>query len=242
MYTIHLELTIEFQSKWHCGSGEGGLALNRAVKRDARNWPHIPASTLRGVVRESCEKLSRTLDFPHATDPHQTDLTRAGPGAFQPMGKVCSPVDELFGNRYEGSGLFFRDARLSAAPENGTLVQSRICRYRKLGTAKRGHLFSTEYAPPQTFKTTIDGYHYDLICFGDGDLPFAYCLLVAGILSVDQLGSDKSTGCGRAGISIDSALFNDAHVDLIKVFEYLAVAGIYSELLEETKRPCPAIE
>lgn len=238
LHTIHIKLAIEIQSKWHCGSGEGGLSLNKTVKRDSRNWPHIPGSTLRGVVRESCEKLSRTLAFPSPSDPHQTDLTRSTSWDFQPLGKVCSPVDELFGNRYESGGLFFRDARLSTAPESEPLIQSRICRYRRLGTARQGHLFSTEYMPEMMFKTTIDGYHRDLISSGNEDPPFSYCLLVAGILAVNRLGGDKSTGCGRIRMVIESALFNGTLLEPESIFEYLGLPSIYRLLLEDGGRQC----
>ncbi|CAN2041386.1 CRISPR-associated RAMP protein [Candidatus Magnetomoraceae bacterium gMMP-15] len=223
MHQIKLDLTISFTSKWHSGSGEGSLILDRLVRKDARNRPYIPGSTLKGVVRESCEKLSRTLNFPAPTDPHQTDL--------KDFESLKSPIDRIFGNRYESADLFFRNARLIDEPPYGHLKeQTRICRYRKLGTAKEQHLFSTEYTVPMDFKTRIDGYHRDLISLEENDPPYAYCLLIAGIMTVDRLGGDKSTGNGQVKISVDSIEYNGKLIDLETIFEYLD-----SELYWETR-------
>ncbi len=220
LHNIKLDLSICFKSKWHAGSGEGSLLLDRLVRRDARNFPYIPGSTLKGVIRENCEKLSRTLKFPEPSDPHQTDLTIRD--NFKPLNESDSPVDRIFGNKYEGGCLFFRDARLDKKPPHRFLKeQSRICKYRKLGTAKEQHLFSSEYAIPMKFKTKIDGYHDDLVYLEQGDPPYAYCLLIAGIMKTDRLGGDKSTGSGQVEISFDSIEYNGEQLDKESVFEYL---------------------
>ncbi len=209
------------------------MTANRAVQRDSMRQPFIPASTLRGVVRESCEKFSRTMNFPHSGDPHDPDINRTGQEPFLPLKDVRSPIYALFGNRYEGGCLFFRDARLESTVHNEAMFQSRICRYRMLGTAKHGRLFSSEYIESLEFATTIDGYHRDLISFDEKDPPFAYCLLIAGLLSVDRLGGDKSIGCGRVSIDIKEARYNDTLFTPEVVFEYLSMPDIYTELLHE---------
>lgn len=228
-HMIKLDLSIRFQSKWHAGSGEGGLLTDRLIRRDARGWPYIPGSALRGVVRESCEKLSRTLDFPDPSDPHRTALSH--PGAFAPLSKALPPVDAVFGNKYEGGGLFFRDARLALQPPYVChKFQTRICMYRKIGTAKEKHLFSSEYATPMELKTTIDGYHRNLVFLEEEDPPFAYCVLIAGILNVERLGGDKSTGSGNANITVESINYNGRSIPVQTVLEYLD-----SELYRETR-------
>ncbi len=101
MHTLSLDLTIEFVSRWHTGAGEAGIMANRLVQRDARNWPYVPASTLKGVIRHHCEKLCRTLGFPEPCDPHLSDLTQAG--RFVPLTADLSPVETLFGNNFLGT-------------------------------------------------------------------------------------------------------------------------------------------
>ena len=226
-HNISIDLTIRFTSKWHTGSGEGSFMVNRLIRRDARYWPYIPGSTLKGVTRESCEKLSRTLGFDEPADPHQTDLKI--PGVFEPLNKVLSPVDRIFGNNFEGGNLFFRDARLKKEPAYGFLKEeSRICMYRKLGTAREKHLFSTQYAAPMVFTTTIDGHHDDLFWVVETDPPYAYCLLIAGIMSIERIGGDKSTGSGQVEMKFDSIKYNDNPVAVERVFDYLD-SDLYSE-------------
>jgi CRISPR/Cas system CSM-associated protein Csm3 (group 7 of RAMP superfamily) len=233
MHVIELVLKINFQSKWHCGSGEASLLADRLIRRDARAWPFIPGSTLKGVVRESCEKLSRTFGFPDPIDPHQTSLIH--PGAFAPLDKVSSPVDAIFGNRYEEGALFFRDARLSIPSPFDTFFQSRIRMHRRLGTAVEKHLFDSEYALSPLFTTfqltsRIDGYHRHLLCSQPGDPPLAFCLLVAGVLNVDRLGGDKSTGSGCVEITLDSVRCNGNEKSEEEMLDHLEY---YVELMSD---------
>lgn len=224
MHSIWLSLKIQFQSKWHCGSGESSLQADRLIRRDARNCPVIPGSTLKGVIRENCEKLSRTLGFPAPADPHQTRLTHTG--SFAPLIDVPSPVDAIFGNKYEEGLLFFRDAKLSKLQPYDSFFQSRIRMNKILRTVKEKHLFSSEYAISSTlsiseFTTTIDGYCRNLFCSQPGDPPLAFCLLVAGILAIDRLGGDKSTGCGKLKTAFDSIKFDGNPMTQEDVFEIL---------------------
>lgn len=230
MNSIKLELTVQFESRWHAGSGEAGFAAHRLIRRDARNWPFIPGSTLKGIIRENCEKLSRLLGFPAPADPHQPDLTQ--PGRFVPLNPSLSPVDNLFGNNYEEGGLIFRDSRLREAPIHENINYTRIQRYRCLKTAKEQHLFATEYIRPLMFQTVITGLHPQLAAFSDSDIPYAYCLLIAAILQVERLGGDKSSGSGKVRITIqDPFLYNSQSFPLEQIFEYLdgeIIADTYS--------------
>lgn len=228
---INIELSIRFTSKWHAGSGEGNPLLERQIRKDGRGRPYIPGSTLKGVIRENCEKLSNTLGLPDPpSDPHQSDLSIRD--TFYPLDQLASPVDRLFGNKYQGGELYFRDARLrDEAPYQCLSQQSRICRHRRLGTAKDRHLFTSEYAAPLTLQTTIDGYHRHLRCFDQGEPPLAYCLLIAGIMITRRIGGDKSTGGGRVAIAFDSIRYNDAPLDQTIVFDYLNDKEIVHETL-----------
>jgi CRISPR/Cas system CSM-associated protein Csm3 (group 7 of RAMP superfamily) len=217
---INIELTIRFISKWHTGSGEGNFLVHRLLKKDSRGWPYIPGSTFKGIVRQSCEKLSRTLHFQEPADPHDPRLDN--PRVFGPLHNSLSPVDRLFGSRYEGTDLFFRDLRLKAEPLYGWQAeQSRIRLYRKLKTVKKGALFTTQYAAPMIFETTIEGYHENLYTFDENDPPYAYCLLIAGIKAIDRMGGDKSTGSGQVDIDFGSILVNGKQIDMEIIFDYL---------------------
>lgn len=211
---IKIDFELQFASKWHAGNGEGSLTCDRLIRRDSRNLPYIPASTLKGVVRQNCEMLSRTIGFPGSHDPNSTI-----------MPAIESPVDTIFGNRFQESGLFFRNAvPVSGGQYRDSFLRTRTCRYRALGTTKDRHLFSTEYAEPSLFKASIEGYHYDLKSFDEAYPPYAYVLLLAGISMLERLGGDKSTGCGQFKyIHFSNVLYNDEqiHNSLKDVFELL---------------------
>lgn len=208
-HDLKLKLNISFESRWHTGSGEGNILIDRLVQKDTRGMPYIPGSTLKGVIREACEKLSRTLGFPDPLDPHDTDLKC--PGAFKPLNTVPSPVDRLFGSKYEQGGLFFRNAHLTEDHHHHFFSQSRVRMNRKLGTGKDHHLFSSEYSLPMNFNTIIDAHHKDLAIVEEEDPPYAYCILIAAIRMVDRLGGDKSTGAGHLprNITIESMIYNN---------------------------------
>lgn len=234
-HQIHLELNIRFDSVWHTGSGEGSFLADRLIQRDAMDRPFVPASTLKGIVRQSCEKISRTLTFPFPSDPHQSDLTVSN--NFKPFKKIDSPIDQIFGTKYEPGGLFFRDARLLDEQQQlPCVVRNRVTLSRALKTAKENHLFNTEYASPSTLKTKIDGWHDGLCSFGEEYPPFAYCLLIAGILSVERIGGDKSTGGGwiDGPISIQKAIYNENVISFDDDFFELLSPDYYQEMRGES--------
>lgn len=207
-HRIHLELEINCPTHLHSGSGGSSFTTDRLICRDNANRPYIPASTLKGIIRESCEKLSRTLKFKEPSNPHDKNLTNSQ--SFVPFDQMQSPVDRLFGTKYEPGGLFFRDAILK---KNDEYVQStirhRVAIQRELHTAKDKALFSTEYMFPATFTTCIDGWH-DEIPMLEGYPPYAYALLIFSIYAVHHIGGDKSTGAGWLDnkICITNALYN----------------------------------
>ncbi len=219
-HRIQLELEIDFPYRWHTGSGEGSFMTDRLIRRDSQNRPFIPASTLKGIIRQSCEKLSRTLGFAEPSDPHQPDLTQSQ--AFVPFQQMTSPVDQLFGTKFEPGGLFFRDARLSDDEEINTLARNRVARHRVLNTAREKQLFSSEYALPAKLKTQIDGRHAGLANM-EGYPPLAYCLLIAAIFAVERIGGDKSSGAGwlNGPIAIARSDYNGSGVDIDLLFDLL---------------------
>ena len=229
---IELDLEVRFSSRWHAGSGEGSFTTDRLVRRDARNRPFIPASTLKGIVRQCCEKLSRSLGFPEPSDPHQSDLTHSR--SFAPFDEITSPIDRLFGTKFESGGLFFRNARLKDDEDCDTFSRNRVARYRVLKTARDRQLFSTEYSLPAIFQTRVDGWHTRLTGFDEEYPPYAYCLLIVGILGVDRIGGDKSTGSGwlDGPITIQTAVYNGSPINLDDVFDFLDPAD-YLEMRGE---------
>ncbi len=211
MHTIQLDLTINLTSRWHAGSGEGSMAVDRNIRRDSNNQPYIPGSTLKGIIRENCERLSRTLGLGEPSDPHNSNIRNSG--AFGPLHLASHPVDALFGNKYEGADMYVRNARQVPGIQMGVTEMTRTAVSRARRTSLDGHLFSSEYVQPCSYKTSINGYHRHLVAESAG-IPFAYAVLVAGILNIDRIGSDKSTGCGVVKIDITKATYNGKNITI----------------------------
>ncbi len=72
-----------------------------------------------------------------------------------------------------------------------------------------------------TLSTLIEGYHRKMTYLNEGDTPYEYCLLIAGIMSLERMGGDKSTGSGKVRIQINSIEYNGISLDKESVFEYL---------------------
>lgn len=63
--TLHPEfdITLEFLSDWHIGTGQGRLgSIDAEVRRDESGLPFVPAKTLVGVWRDACETVAATFD------------------------------------------------------------------------------------------------------------------------------------------------------------------------------------
>lgn len=57
------EITLEFLSDWHVGTGQGRLGtVDAEVRRDSDKLPFVPAKTLAGVWRDACETVAETFD------------------------------------------------------------------------------------------------------------------------------------------------------------------------------------
>ncbi|WP_028324727.1 RAMP superfamily CRISPR-associated protein [Desulfatirhabdium butyrativorans] len=228
---LHLELEIRFKAGWHTGSGEGGFTIDNLVRRNSRGKPFIPASTLKGVIRQSCERLNRTLGFPEPWQVHNPTLS--GAYDYRPLCEMPSPVEQIFGTHYGCGELYFRDAVTAVDDRLKPFPRSHVARFRLLRTARDQHLYSTEYSPATTLNTTIDGWHERLPSLSPTDPPYAYCLLIAGILAVDRIGGRKSTGAGwiEGGIGIRKALYKGAALDIGEAFELLD-AEFYRDSME----------
>lgn len=195
-HKIKIELEIEIDGNLFIGSGFGDSTINRRILRDSENQVYIPASSIKGVIRNSFEKLVTLYDFPVKSPHDNTSLD-----AFKNSKDTSFITDKIFGSKFDGDKLFFKDAKLSEKVDYDNLVVTRNTIERSLNSAKDGHLFSTEYATNlNTFKTDILGYHNDLTIVSElleNKLPAEYEMLIASILITDYIGGNKSVGSGK---------------------------------------------
>lgn len=176
--------------------------------------PYVPGAQFKGVLRHRCEQLAATLvdEGKAVIDPHavsRPQILRLREH-FQPLRQAQPVIDRLFGTRYQGGCLFVSDALSeSNTTAPASQIHTRTAIDRLTGTVRRHHLFSTEITrgtPEETFSGSLRARHpADVMpSVWDADSPpLEYALLIAGLLSIDTLGGDRSAGRGHCSVSID---------------------------------------
>lgn len=218
---LDVSLTITWESDWHVGSGRGTVQVDRLLRR--RAWgrrkervPFVPGSQIKGVLRHQCEQLAVLLGG-DVVSPHVLG-SEADPALlrnFRPLARSPLLIDRLFGSRFQGDCLFVEDALPAEGDRLGTIrPHSRTSIDRLTHTARERTLFVTEVVQGQATQlhSRLQARHPPGTLTQDGDgFPFEYSLLLAGLLSLEQLGGDKSAGFGRCRITIPggSVRWND---------------------------------
>jgi CRISPR/Cas system CMR subunit Cmr4 (Cas7 group RAMP superfamily) len=209
---LDVAFTITWDGDWHVGSGQGTAAVDRPLRRRTagprgERVPFVPGSQIKGVLRHHCERLAALLG---ASVPTPHIVTSAVPGEvlknFRPLVQSELLIDRLFGSRFQGDCLFVHDAVSSHASKNQVLLHSRTAIDRVSGTVRDRSLFVTEKAQAggEALHSTLQARHPPRVLTQDGDgFPFEYALLLAGLLSLEALGGDKSTGLGKCRLAID---------------------------------------
>ena len=207
--------------------------------------PVVPGSQIKGVLRHHCERLAIALGL-RVVDPHAG--TEAGDRSlvanFRSLANSDLLIDRLFGSRYQGECLFVTNALPvpAALERHPPTVAVRTAIDRVTGTARDQHLFATELIEQNVcLHGDIRARHPRSVLTQDEDgegFPFEYALLVAGLLSLESLGGDRSMGLGRCEISLkpSSLRWNGKAIsldDALKSFEEVEWADML-ELLRES--------
>lgn len=221
---LDVAFEIVWHAAWHVGSGRGSESVDRLLRTrlaQGRRVPIVPGAQLKGVLRHQCERIfalfGGTICSPHLT-------TRQPPAelldAFCPLARSPLLVDRLFGSRYQGECLFVEDALpvaredtkegknnpAAAGPvEVGRSIRSRIAQSRVTGTVREKVLFLTEVAEAASvrYASRLSARHpAGALTQDEEGFPYEYSVLLAGLLSIDALGGDKSVGLGRCEVVI----------------------------------------
>ena len=194
---------ILFVSDFSVGAGYRipGILDNTVVK-DSNNMPYIPGTTIKGVIRRSCEEIAFMLD-----------LTLPDPS--RPGEHERSEIARIFGTEYMPAGFIFS----SAYPVNAfgfesfhrhfTHRESKNMIDPRTGTAAEDHFFYPESATRELkfrFEITKNFIHETSI--EEEDISF----LLAGIRFTDRIGAKKTRGRGRCSFIIDN--MNDVEVSI----------------------------
>jgi CRISPR/Cas system CSM-associated protein Csm3 (group 7 of RAMP superfamily) len=209
---ISLSYTLVCESAFHCGSGLPRLLIDRAVRRDADGYLFVPGSTVKGALRDRCEQLARLFGLT-ARSPHDE---RAALDEYE----APDLPSRLFGSRLRPGALCFDDLRMrdedkvflrQRSLSLQTAERTQVSLSRRTGTAQPGLLFSSEFGLADLrFEGEIFGHISDLPIDDKPNSPtYALLLLLAGLMSLDRIGGNKSTGIGRCRIEIEALRVNN---------------------------------
>ncbi len=220
---LQLRYKLMFTTPFHCGTGLRVGLIDRTIVRDHDGYLYVPGSTLKGVLREHCERLARLYEDldPEMLDalasPHDEKRALVAPGHAPTM------ITRLFGSHSTPGRLFFDDARQTteakrAYDERGgnkdtskgkykaaqvdLATQARISRLSR--TAAPGALYTSEFGVKDlVFEGQISGWLECLSIEEPGAGPtYSLLLLLAGLHLLDRVGSNKSTGKGQCRCEI----------------------------------------
>jgi CRISPR/Cas system CSM-associated protein Csm3 (group 7 of RAMP superfamily) len=211
---------LTFNTPFHCGTGLRSALIDRTVVRDHNDYLYVPGSTIKGVVREHCERLERM----YSERDNIGDLIGSphdARNALMALGKPVTMVSRIFGSHYNPGNLFFEDARLSDDDKklflgnNGddryknlqTDLYTQVRLHRPTRTSVTGALYTSEFGVRDTkLEGKVSGW---LRCTPIEEVSpqgptYSLLLLLVGLHMLDRIGGNKSTGKGKCRCEVDT--------------------------------------
>ncbi len=222
--TDRLELSYDliFTTPFHAGTGLRAGLIDRTVARDQAGYLYVPGSTIKGVLRQHCEELSRLYEV---LDEHMLALI-ASPhdtqNALWTRGYFATLVTRIFGSHERAGSLFFDDARQTEnemRQYDGHMGEDSRGRYlavqtelatqvrldRPTRTSVGGALYTSEFGSRDILlHGEISGW---LECFSIEGIAapaptYSLLLLLASLHLLERIGGNKSTGKGHCRCQI----------------------------------------
>jgi CRISPR-associated protein Csm3 len=228
-----IDLTLTFQTPPNVGSGaQQGTLADRAMIKNYRGWPYVPASTLKGRLRHAVEQVAAGLDA-RVCVTHK-NMCRTD-GDFCPVCCIFgSPwrAGQLRFSRLELAGPDWLIKRLEARRSPPRTTQRYgVAISRRRGVAENALLYTTELFEPGIALV----FRGQLV----GDLePHQVALVLAGLKLLPAIGRGKSGGLGwfraEAEISGPGTQGLDTPAGLRAALEQLLPASSRSSSVEET--------
>jgi CRISPR/Cas system CSM-associated protein Csm3 (group 7 of RAMP superfamily) len=230
---VQIEYLLDFAMPFHFGTGMRIGLIDRAVLRDSSGYLYVPGSTIKGVVREHCEQLARFLGAEDGKQlrigsPH---VSRDAQAALQGYSEKVPIITRIFGSQTYPGRLFFEDARqteldfwdgkdINELEDKGKYsslqvsIATQVRLDRLTRTAVRHALYTSEFGIRDLrFQGCIRGV---LECFPlpldqvEKEVPtYSLLLLLAGLLMVEHMGANKSSGKGKCGLQINQLTIGD---------------------------------
>ena len=177
---MNYQYTIKLFSDAQPGTGLGGEAVNDFIPRDTWDRPVIPASHIKGLMRESVIQMFHRLNL------------------------ETMHIGTVFGSRFvndpfEGESRFFVSDAVSDSKETEQAPSIFVSRTSldSSGVAKEGSLRTNEAIPVGTV-------FHGTISVNDPENSATDLMVRLGLLSVTALGGSRNRGCGKCLISFEN--------------------------------------
>ena len=225
---IQIDYSLTFTTPFHFGTGLRAGLIDRSVRRNADGYLYVPGSTLKGLIREHCERLARLIDpnnkhIDRIASPH--NAANALKDLYDEENTTI--ISEIFGSQCRPGLLFFDDAQQSDEDlklynsqdknenkgkyknaQTDTYTQVRLDRITRTSVA--GALYTSEFGLRNlSFNGSISGWLPNTPIEGLDGISHALLLLLAGLLMVDRIGGNKSTGKGACTLEITRIAIKD---------------------------------
>ena len=212
VHHLQIELVFELSSGVHVTGEQAKLWADKALVVDWREGkkPIVPATTLKGWLRESAERILRGLGQ-GICDGSRADT-------------ICDscPVCAVFGAPRQRSPLYFSDAILDGSATDVRMNVS-LSRHRK--TAYEERLFSTEVAWQRQVHARIEGW------FDSPDKALqAAALLVLAAKAGYAIGAARSRGLGWIRLVQQRVTVDGAEISENELAEHIRQFGDQAEV------------
>ncbi len=222
---ISITYKLSFETPFHCGTGLREGLIDRTIVRDHDDFLYMPGSTIKGVVREHCERLARM--YSDENDAVMRDLIASphdGKKALFALGRHTSMITRIFGSHYAPGHLFFEDARQEDTDKEQykkgggadgykdlqTELYTQVRLDRPTRTAVAGALYTSEFGTKDVIlHGSITGWLRCTPIAGVEEGPtYSLLLLLAGLHLVDRIGGNKSAGKGKCRCEVGKVTVN----------------------------------
>lgn len=179
---LKIELFLHLDTAFHCTGNVRRPGVDKALARNAQGCWTIPATTLKGFLREKCEILLRTWGREVCIGPNPESMCRADTPCL-----VC----QVFGNPQRLSALRFTDGVAHDETESAIRSGVAISRYRRAAVPQRLFFIETTAPLPTEWYACCEG------DFPDVDSAKTAAALVAlAARWGTAIGGSKSRGLG----------------------------------------------
>lgn len=239
---ISITYDLTFETPFHCGTGLRTGLIDRTIVRDRNGYLYVPGSTIKGIVREHCERLERMYSeqVPDLSEliasPHDARK------ALLALGYRTTMISRIFGSHSHPGYLFFEDARQDDKEKEQfakggvqTDLYTQVRLDRPTRTAVPGALYTSEFGVRDVkLHGDIHGWIQCTSIKGIEQGPtYSLLLLLAGLSLVDRIGGNKSTGKGKCHCEIKSVTIGELppeqpSLDWQSWFEHLDLLADYA--------------